>query len=297
MDRFRGVNEFVAVVEAGSFVKAGETLGVSKAAVSRAVLDLEARVGARLMHRTTRRLSLTEDGRAYFERCRQALDELAVADAEVGHRSSAATGLIKVNAPQSFGVVHLSPRWSAFLDAHPGARLDITLSDRLVDLVEEGFDMAIRIARLRDSSLVSRRLAGARMVMCATPQYLARHGMPGRLEDIARHEVIGYTYWSGGDTWRFATDSGDREVATRPRLRANSGDTCRAVALSHGGIVLQPSFLVGEDLAEGRLVEVLPQYHGPELGIYAVYPTRRQLPARVRILIDYLAESFRQPGW
>jgi DNA-binding transcriptional LysR family regulator len=297
MDRFRGISAFVAVVEAGSFVGAAESLGSSKAAMSRAVLDLEARIGARLLHRTTRRLSLTEDGRGYYEHCRQALDELASADAEVAHASSAAVGLIRVNAPHSFGAIHLSSRWSAFLDAHPGVRLDVTLSDRLVDLVDEGFDMAIRIARLQDSSLVSRRLAGARMVMCATPGYLASRGTPQRLEDVAQHEVISYTYWSGGDTWRFSTDSGEREVATRPRLRANSGDTCRAVALSHGGIVLQPSFLVGEDLAAGRLVEILPQYHGPQLNIYAVYPTRRQLPARVRILIDFLADSFGRPGW
>lgn len=303
MDRYREVSAYLAVVEAGSFVRAAEALGLSKAAVSRAVLDLEARVGARLLHRTTRRLSLTEDGRAYYERCRQAIDDLDAADAEVGHNATQVGGLIRANAPHSFGVQHLASRWSGFLDAHPQVRLEVTLSDRLVDLVDEGFDLAIRIARLQDSSLVSRRLADARLVLCATPAYLARRGTPQRVADLAQHEVIAYTYWSAGDTWQFRGDParggepGEHTVTTRPRLRANSGDTCRAVALAHGGIVLQPDFLVGPDLAAGRLVEILRPYRGPELGIFAVYPTRRQVAARVRVLIDFLAASFTGVDW
>jgi DNA-binding transcriptional LysR family regulator len=297
MDRFREMESFIAVMEAGSFVGAADQLRVTKAAVSRSVIELEARLGARLLQRTTRRLSLTEAGRAYYGRCKQILAEVEEADSAVGVVSGHPVGRLRINAPFSFGILHLAPLWGPFMERYPDVELEVSLADRMVDVVDEGFDVVVRISRLADSSLVYRRLASTRIVACASPDYLARHGQPERVEDLARHPVIAYTYAAQGDVWHFTTPDGEREVQTRPRMRTNNGDTCREVALAHQGIVLQPDFLVAADLAVGRLVEVLPDCRGPEIGIFAVYPSRKHLSVKVRALVDFLAEAFAQPRW
>ncbi len=297
MDRFRELSAFVAVVEQGSFVAAAEALQVTKAAVSRAVLDLEVRLGARLLQRTTRRMSLTDEGRAYHERARQILEELDEADQIAGLGRSQPAGRLRVNAPQSFGVRHLAPIWGPFLRAFPEIELEVTLTDRQVDLIDEGIDVAVRISRLTDSSLIARRIAVSRMVMCASPRYLARRGTPRSADELRGHDVLAYTYWSGGDVWRFEAEPGPVEVLTRPRLRANNGDTCVAAALDDQGIIFQPTFLIAGDLAAGRLVELLPALRGPKLEIHAIYPTRRQLAAKVRVLVDFLVSRFHDVRW
>ncbi|GBG01401.1 LysR family transcriptional regulator [Azospira sp. I13] len=297
MDRFREMEAFVAVVDTGSFVKAADLLGSSKAAVSRLVQDLESRLGARLLHRTTRRLSLTEAGQLYLERSRQILEELEDADSAVGLTSAQAVGRLKVNAPLSFGVQHLAPLWGAFLATHPEVMLDVSLNDRVVDLVEEGFDLAVRITRMPDSSLVSRRLASTRILLCASPQYLAAHGAPRSLADLTDHQFIGYSYSPTGDTLELQGPTGLESVNLKPRFHANNGDTCRAAALDHQGIVFQPNFLVYQDLAAGRLVPILSQYQPRELGIYAVYPSRKHLSGKVRALVNFLATAFEQAPW
>jgi len=297
MDKLRAIEAFVAVVDAGSFVGAADALRSSKAAVSRLVQELEAHLGARLLHRTTRRLSLTEAGRDYHQRAQQILEELEEADSAASQSSRRAVGLLKVNAPLSFGILHLAPLWGSFLAMHPEIELDLTLSDRVVDIVEEGYDLAIRITRMPDSSLVSRRLASTRIVLCASPGYLAAHGTPATLAEIAQHRVIGYTYAAFGDTWQLHSATGIQSVHTQPRFRVNNGDTCRAAALDHQGIVLEPTFLIGDDLAAGRLVRLLPELDGGELGIYAVYPSRKHLSGKVRALVDFLALAFANPAW
>ena len=297
MGRFREMNSFVAVDEAGSFVAAGEVLRLSKAAVSRSVIELETRLGARLLQRTTRRLSLTEAGRAYYGHCKQILAELEEADRAVGVVSGNPVGRLRINAPYSFGILHLAPLWGGFMAKYPDVELDISLSDRLVDVVDEGFDVVIRISRLQDSTLVHRRLASTRLLICASPEYLEQHGVPASVEDIARHSVIAYSYAAQGDVWRFTTPQGEQEVQTKPHVRTNNGDTCRALALAHQGLVKQPDFLVGNDLAQGRLVEVLPECLVGEIDVYAVYPSRKHLSVKIRVLIDYLAEAFERPGW
>jgi DNA-binding transcriptional LysR family regulator len=299
MDRFLEMQTFNAVVDAGSFIKAAEALDMSRAAVSRYVVDMETRLGVRLLHRTTRRLSLTDEGQLFYSRSKELLAELAEAEEEITSRSHAASGLLRINAPFTFGVLHLAPLWGAFRSLHPKVKLDVTLADRLVDLVEEGYDVAIRIARLDNSTLVSKRLASTRMVLCASPQYLALHGTPKEPRELAQHAVISYSYWSTRDEWHFDGPQGPVSVQTQPCIHTNSGDTCRAAALAHQGVILQPSFLVGPDLAAGTLVELLPQYRSLELGIYAVYPTRKHVSAKVRALIDFLAAHFAQtrPFW
>ena len=297
MDQLRQIEAFVAVVQNGSFVAAAEKLGSSKAVVSRLVLELEAALDTRLLNRTTRRQSLTEAGTDYFERSRKILDDLAEANLAASAGAARPVGRLRINAPVSFGNLHLAPLWGGFLQQYPDVTLDITLSDRVVDLVEDGCDLAIRIARLPDSSLVSRQLASTRIVLCASPAWLQRQPPLTRIEDIAAHPVIAYNYWSGGDVWTFEGPQGKVEVITQARLRSNSGDTCLAAALTGQGLILQPDFIVGPDLKAGRLVEVLPQYQAPVLAIHAVYPSRQHLSVKVRRMVDWLAAAFEVPGW
>ena len=299
VDRFLEMETFNAVVDAGSFVKAAGALDMSKAAVSRYVGDMETRLGVRLLHRTTRRLSLTDEGQVFYARSKELLAELEEAEAEISSRSQAASGLLRVNAPVTFGILHLAPLWGVFKALNPRVTLDITLADRVVDLVEEGYDVAIRIATLESSTLVSKRLTSTRMVLCASPQYLKLHGSPRHPADLTQHAVISYSYWSTRDEWRFEGPLGPVSVKTRPCIHTNSGDTCRAAALAHQGVILQPTFLVGQDLAEGTLVELMPEFRSIELGIYAVYPTRKHMSAKVRALIEFLAAHFagRGPSW
>ncbi|MEO5794952.1 MAG: LysR family transcriptional regulator [Rhodoferax sp.] len=294
MDRFLEMQTFCAVVDAGSFVKAAEALGLSKAAASRYVGELEARLGIRLLQRTTRRLSLTEEGQVFYARSKELLAGVDEAEAEITSRSGAASGLLRINAPVTFGNLHLAPLWGVFRSQQPLVALDITLSDRVVDLVEEGYDVAIRIATLPSSTLVSKRLASTRMLVCASPQYLAAHGTPQHPADLADHAVIAYSYWASKDEWHFDGPAGQVSVRTHACMHTNSGDTCRAAALAHQGVILQPSFLVGTDLAAGTLVELLPGYQAMEMGIYAVYPTRKHVAPKVRALVDFLAEIFAQ---
>jgi len=298
MDKFQEMASFVAVVEAGSFVGAADATGLSKAAVSRHVAELEQRLGARLLHRTTRRLSLTDDGQLFFARAKEMLAAIDEAESEISSRSGEPSGLLRINAPLTFGVMHLAPLWGRFAQLYPKVSLDIELSDRVVDLVEEGYDLAVRITNLPSSQLVSRQLASTRMVACASPSYLALHGTPQRPRDLAQHEVISYSYWAARNEWTFtAPDDNPVVVRTRARIHANNGDTCRAAALDHQGIILQPDFLVADDLRRGDLVELLPTYRAMTLGIHAVYPSRKHLPIKTRRLVDFLVEAFAVPVW
>lgn len=296
MDRFLEMQTFNAVVEAGSFVKAADALELSKAAVSRYVVELETRLGVRLLQRTTRRLSLTDEGQLFYARSKELLAELAEAEDEITSRNDAASGLLRVNAPFTFGVLHLAPLWGDFLRQHPKVKLEVTLADRLVDLVEEGFDVAIRIASLESSTLVSTRLATTRLLLCGAPQYLQSHGVPQHPDELASHAVIAYSYFSTRDEWHFQGPQGPVSVKTNPCFHTNNGDTCRAAALAGQGIILQPDFLVGSDVASGALVELLPQFQARDIGIYAVYPTRKHVSPKVRSLIAFLKAHFSQLG-
>lgn len=298
MASIREMRSFIEVVEAGSFVGAAETLGLSKQVVSRHVAELEQRLGVRLLHRTTRRLSLTDDGQAYFSRARELLEQIDELDAQVASGSAEPSGLLRVNAPFTFGILHLAHLWGRFADRYPKVSLDVNLSDRVVDLVEEGYDLAVRISELPSSTLVSRKLATARMVLCASPGYLEKRGAPSTPDELRGHRMISYSYLSTGDEWRFVGPDGSPvHVRMSSRLHTNSGDTCRAAALDDQGIVLQPDFMVGPDLQQGRLIELMPDYKGREIGIYAVYPSRRHLPVKTRSLIDYLVSEFSSPAW
>lgn len=294
MDRIEAMQSFVAVVEAGSFVAAADKLQLSKAMVSRQVGLLEDELGSRLLHRTTRRVSLTSDGELFLARSRELLQQWQEATDEVSHRTVQARGTLRINVPFSYGVLHLAPLWSAFMQAHPDVLLDVTLSDRVADLVDEGFDLAVRIGQLPSSSLVSRRLAATRLKVCAAPTYVKTHGSPRQPADLVNHRILAYSLMSTGDVWTLSmqSDPGRQEVVeVKPVMRSNNGDTCTQAAISGQGIVLQPDFMVQTYLDRGDLVELLPDWKAQEFGIYAVYPTRRHLPAKVRLMIDFLLDN------
>jgi DNA-binding transcriptional LysR family regulator len=297
MDKFKEMQAFATVAELGSFVKAADALETSKAAISRLVSELEERLSCRLMNRTTRRLSLTDEGHAFLAHCKEALGLVKEAEEEIQNKRDHVAGLIRINAPVTFGVLHLAPLWGKFTEKFPEISLEVTLSDRVVDLIEEGFDLAIRIASLPSSTLISRKLASTRMVTCASPKYLRGKRKPSQPQDLQGHSVVGYTYWASGDEWIFQGPDGEARIKTQPKIRANNGDTCRAAALAHQGIILQPTFIVGEDIQRGNLVELMPEYKSIELGIYAVYPSRKLVSPRIRALVDFLVQEFKKASW
>lgn len=298
MDPFGGMAVFAAVVEAGSFSAAAAALGLSKSAVSKQVARLEDRLGARLLNRTTRTLALTEVGRDYFERAKRILAEVEEAETAVGRLHAEPRGTLRVNAPMSFGTRHVAPALPALLARYPDLGVDLVLNDRVVDVLDEGFDVSIRIVRMEDSSLVARRLSGFRRVVCASPDYWRRHGRPAHPDDLAGHECLIYGYLAQPLDWPFAGPDGRFRVRVSGRFRANNGDAIRAAALGGLGVALAPSFIVGDDLDAGRLETALEDFEEPDLAIWAVYPPGRHLSAKVRAFVDFLADRFgREPRW
>jgi DNA-binding transcriptional LysR family regulator len=298
LDNLEGMAVFAHVVEAKSFTHAARRLGRSKSAVSKAVSRLEDRLGARLLNRTTRRLSLTEAGAAFYERARRVLAEAERAELAVSALQDEPRGLLRINAPNTFGQRHLGPAIARFLRQHPGLAIDITLDDRFVDLVDERFDVAVRIAALPDSSLIARRLAPNRRVVCASPAYFARAGMPERPADLRRHNCFGYAYQATGDEWRFIGPEGPTAVRVSGSLSANNGTILKAALLDGIGVGLLPTFSIDDELRDGRLVTALDAYEDSGTSVYAVYPHSRHLSTKVRAFVDFLADYFGpEPYW
>lgn len=296
MDIVGAMRVFVAVVETGSFAAAAARLDMSRAMASKQVAALEDHLGARLLNRTTRRLSLTESGATFHERSVQILADLAEAEQIAGRFAATPRGVLKITMPLAYGLHCLGAVLADYAARHPQVRLDVSLSDRKAELVEEGFDLAIRIGALPESGLVARRLGATRSIVCASPAYLARHGTPAAPEALARHACLGYTLASTGDEWRLEGTSGRVAVRCAGPIRADNGDMLRLAALSGAGLILQPEFIVAGDLAAGRLVRVLPDWTSAELGIHALYPSRKHLSAKVRTFIDFVGERLADSG-
>jgi DNA-binding transcriptional LysR family regulator len=299
MDNLADVAVFVRVVERGSFTLAADELELSRAVVSKYVSRLEERLGARLLQRTTRRLSLTEAGAALFEASRGALERIEEAESAVAQLQSEPRGRLRVSAPMSFGILHLGAAMAEFARLHPRVTLDVRLDDRFVNLVEEGVDVAVRIGTLTDSTLVARKLSAARALVCASPAYLAEHGEPETPEDLAAHNCLIYSYLSTANVWRFAAPDGrEIPVAVTGSFRINNGIVLAEAAAAGHGILLTPSFYVAPLLRDGRLKRILGEYSLPELGIHVVYLQREHIPPKVRAFIDFLAKRFgRKPEW
>ena len=299
MDRFTTLAVFVKVVDRQSFAAAAREFGLSPAMVSKHVHALEEQLGARLLNRTTRRLSLTEVGRGYYERARQILADLEDADRAASDLQATPRGTLKVNAPFSFGIRHLGPAVAAYLAAYPEITIELSLNDRYIDLLAEGVDVALRIGRLADSSLIARRLAPIRLVACAAPAYIARRGTPAAPRDLAAHDCLLYTYAASAEDWRFIGPGGEDEVVhVAGRLYANNGDVLISAALAGVGVALAPTFMAGEHVQAGRLVALLPGHRPPEAALYAVYPPGRHLSAKLRSFVDFLVARFgEEPEW
>lgn len=298
MDRFQAIAAFVKVVEAGSFAGAAERLDVSVSSVSRLVADLEAHLGTRLLNRTTRRLSLTESGRTFHEHGVQLLADLDEAEAAAGAEAVVPRGTLRITCGTGFGNAHLAGAVAAFMARYPQVRFDVELSDRMSDLVDEGFDAAVRIGGSPASNLVGRRIGTTALVCCASPSYLARHGEPRTPEDLVHHPCLLYQYASQRDVWTFAGPGGEtRRVRVSGPVFADNGSFLAAMACEGAGITYEPDFAVGTAVRAGRLVPILRDYPPPSTPIHVMYPSRRHLSAKVRAFAQFLAERFAVPEW
>ena len=299
MDRLGAMQAFVRVVEAGSFVRAADRLGLSTSSLSRLVADLEQHLGARLLNRTTRRLSLTESGQAYYERCVTLLADLAEAEAVAGQSAAQARGTVRLTCSYSMAEQRVAPAIASFVRAHPAVRFELVVSDRIVDLVEEGFDLAVRIGAAGSENLVARKLGETRLLACASAGYLKAHGAPRAPEDLERHNCLTYEYVAPRNLWRFRDAAGsERAVRVSGNLHSNNGDLLAEAAAQGAGVVFEPAFIVGPEVRAGRLVALLQDFVAPPMPIYAVYPSRKHLSAKVRLFVDFLVERYAgAPDW
>jgi DNA-binding transcriptional LysR family regulator len=298
MSQFEEMRNFVRVVEAGSISKAAEQLGIAKSGVSRRLVGLEARLGVRLLNRTTRRSSLTEAGQAYYQGAVKLLMDVSELDAATADTDATLEGALRLAVPLSFGLRHLSPAIDEFMRMHPGLIINIDFSDRQIDLVEQGVDLAIRIADLSDSTLQARRICPVRLLLCASPKYLEELGTPISPEDLKEHRVMQYDNGGGGTFVLEDRLGGEYVVSSRPQIVANNGDFLRDMAMAGHGIILTPSFIAWQAIAAGDLVSIMPDFCPPQRSAYAVYPQTRYLARRARLFIDFLAERFGEnPYW
>jgi DNA-binding transcriptional LysR family regulator len=293
MDRFLALTVFANVVEQGSFARAATRLALSASAVSRHVADLESHLDTRLLNRTTRRLSLTESGQAFYERCVQLLADLEEAEEAVTAAAVIPRGTLKLTCSITFGVRHLAPALAAFAARHPQVRFDVELSDRAVDIVDEGIDLAIRIGDIGSRSLIGRKIGITRLVCCAAPAYLARHPPPKTPADLTAHACLSYEYARERNTWRFYDRDGNaHDVRIAGPAHANNGRMLCALAVAGMGISFDPDFIAAPEVRAGRLVPLLLDYTPPSIDIYAAYPSRRHLSAKVRTFVDFLVARF-----
>lgn len=282
---------YVAVVDGGSFAAAADRLEISRAMASKQIQKLEEHLGTRLLNRTTRRLSLTETGREFYERSIQIIGDVDEAEQIAGQMTRRAQGVLRVTIPLSYGQHRLAAIIGAYTQAYPQVQLDISLSDRKLDLIEDGLDLAIRIGTMPQSDLIARKIGGVRSVVCAAPAYLARHGTAQTPADLARHACLGYTLTGSGAEWRLEGPGGPEIIPISGPIRADNGDILRLAALSGAGMLFQPQFIVGDDIAAGRLVRVLPDWQSAEFGVYAIYPSRKHLSAKVRTFVDFMVAA------
>jgi DNA-binding transcriptional LysR family regulator len=299
MHRFGDIQAFVSVVESGSFTAAADRLDTDKSAISRRVSSLEEHLGVQLMRRTTRSLNLTDSGRSFYERAARILADLEEAESAVAQEHGELSGRLRVALPVSFGVLHMGPPIDAFSQRHPRVEFDLDLNDRQVDLLQENIDVAVRIGELSDSSLIAKRLFKARIVVCASPDYLAKNGTPVTPDDLQDHRCLVYTNLRDPGHWPWLDADG---VAQRARvnvaMQANNGNLLSIAASDGLGIVMQPAFIAHAAIKAGDLVPILGKYAWPEPTAYAVYPPARHLSHRVRAFIDFLADYFAAtPYW
>lgn len=297
MDRLDAMRAFVTVVSEGAFTRAADRLDMSPQLVSKYVSQLEKHLGVRLLNRTTRQIHLTEAGASYHQRAQQVLNDIEDMECQIGDLQTEARGLLRISAPVSFAIRHMAPLLSGFQKAHPGVGIDLQLNDRKVDVVEEGFDVVLRIGHLRSSSLIARKIAPIRMVVCAAPHYLEQNGTPRHLEDLQGHRYLRYSYIeldSGQPLHRWLQNNGQNDSNG---MASNNGDVLVEAAIAGAGIALQPTFISGPAIKEGKLQVILQEYEPEPMGLYAVYAHRQLLASKVRSFIDYIDGYFGDPPY
>lgn len=289
---------FAHVAQEESFSAAARKLGMSRSAASKAIAKLEASLGARLLNRSTRHLSLTEVGAAFLEHCSRIVQEAESAGEIVETLNTRPRGILKVAASVAFGTLHIAPAMSDFLDQYPELEMDMTITDRVVDIAEEGYDVVVRVTNAPPQSLVAKRLAAVRRKLCATPAYFRAHGLPVAPADLAGHNCLDYVHSGDKGLWRFTGPDGDISVPTAGRMRINDDEALSQVVLGGFGLALLPTFIIGRNLQSGELQSVLSEYIPVEQHVYAMYPPNRNLPLKARVFIDYLLERFSpEPYW
>ena len=299
MNRFENMGAFIRVVEAGSISAAADRLGVAKSAVSRRLKELEEHLGVELFHRTTRKMNLTDTGRAFYHQSVRILEDVLEAEHATSQAHGTLKGSLKIALPSTFGLMHMGPAINEFLQTHPEIEFDLDFNDREVDMIEEGFDLAIRIANLPDSSLIARRLASIQTVICASPSYLEQMGVPKTPDDLREHRCLVYSLLRDFDYWCL-TDSNGVEIKTKihPHLKASTGEFLRDAAVEGRGVIFIPSFIAYKEIESGALVPVLEDFKTQQLDAYAIYPQTRHLSQRVRAFVDFLVERFKgTPYW
>lgn len=299
MNAIGAIPIFVSVIENGGFAAAARNLGVSKSAVSKRVTQLEEQLGAQLLHRTTRKLSLTEAGERYLAHAVEALASAREAEDAVAQLQGAPHGRLRINTPMSFGRLHIAPLIPEFLSRYPGIEIDMVMDDRIVDLVETGFDVAIRAGVLSDSSLIVRTLAPCQNILCAAPSYIAENGEPTEPSDLLAHNCLHFAYFSDAHHWTFIGSNEPERVETSGNYQVNNSEALREALIGGCGIGRLPTFVAGPDIKSGRLVRILGQYRMPSQTLFALFPERRHLPAKVRVFLDFVVERFGadQPYW
>lgn len=298
MDKLGAMASFAKVVSLGSYAKAAQTLGVTRSAVSKAVMELEQQLGARLLDRTTRRVSPTEAGLAYYERCLDILARVEETELQVSRLHDEPKGILKINAPMSFGSRYLAPAIADFMSQYPDLKIEITLNDRFIDPLEEGVDVTVRIAALADSSLIARKLAPAKLALVASPAYIMESGIPKSPDDLASHRALSYGHSTTLQRWHLTQKGEPISVPLTSAMCSNNGDMLLVAALAGQGITMLPTFMIGPHVAAGSLQIILPEFPPTALGIYALYAPNKYLAAKTRLLIDFLVQRFGdEPQW
>jgi len=299
MNRFENMDSFIRVVEAGSISGAADRLNVAKSAVSRRLKELEKHLGVELFHRTTRQMNLTDTGRAFYHQAVRILDDVLEAEIATSQAHGTLKGSLKIALPSTFGLMHMGPIINDFIKEHPQIEFDLDFNDREVDLIQEGFDLAIRIANLPDSSLIARRIAPVKTVICASPDYLKQMGIPQSPEDLIEHKCLVYSLQRDFEYWHL-TDANGNEIKTKiyPYLKASTGEFLKEAAVDGQGIILVPTFIAYKEIENGSLIPLLKDYTSPQINAYAIYPQTRHLSQRVRAFVDLLVKRFEgTPYW
>ncbi|MDX2229762.1 MAG: LysR family transcriptional regulator [Leptolyngbyaceae cyanobacterium bins.349] len=299
MDKFESMRAFTQVVNSGGFASAAREMGLSRSQVNKLVIALENELGVQLLHRSTRVVTPTETGLAFHERCVEILASLEEAERSITQMQAEPRGRLKVNAPMTFGTMHLAPALADFLVQYPDLQVQLTLNDRFIDPIEEGFDVTVRIAQPQESaSLIVHPLTAAPRVMCAAPSYLERHGTPTQPEELRQHSCLHYGQLAVDAQWTLIGLDGEQTISVNGVWCSNNGEVLKDAAVRGLGITLLPTFIVGQELQQGTLQIVLPDYHPPELSISVIYPVHRHLSTKVQLLVDFLQERFgEQPIW